>query len=49
MAGNVLQAGTGRGSDADVAAQYFLDKKKFEEEAAIEAARPKKTVGDGVL
>ena len=35
---------TGRGSDADIAAQYFADKKRFEEEAAIEAAKPKKTV-----
>ena len=35
---------SGRGSDADIAAQYFADKKRFEEEAAIEAAKPKKTV-----
>ena len=35
---------TGRGSDADIAAQYFADTKRFEEEAAIEAAKPKKTV-----
>jgi hypothetical protein len=39
-----LQAGTGRGSEADIAAQWMADKKRFEEEAAIEAATPKSTV-----
>jgi hypothetical protein len=42
--GNLLQAGTGRGSDADVAAQWFAQKQKAEEEAAAEALKPKVTI-----
>mmetsp|Transcript_39572 Transcript_39572/g.33421 ORF Transcript_39572/g.33421 Transcript_39572/m.33421 type:complete len:145 (+) Transcript_39572:58-492(+) len=39
--GNVVQAGSGRGNDADVAASYFAQKKKDEEATAAAAAAPK--------
>jgi hypothetical protein len=42
--GKILQAGTGRGSEADIAAMYFAQKKKAEEDAAIAAAAPKITI-----
>ena len=50
--GNLLQAGTGRGSEADVAAEYFAQKKKAEEDAAAEALKPRVTIdmsGDAEL